>query len=167
MFTLSYKYEKRDSSWVPLMVVKTISEAIEYMKARDFILDNIHKGDWYYMKGPAPLNQYHKVYPMPNMIPKDVKYIRIERLLDRGHEIDTANILDKCFEVVSEIIPSGELLDLLVLKILRGEIVHLTVDRGHISSLGLWFSELEKRFIKEIYPDYAHFLLPTNEYEEV
>ena len=159
MFTLTYKNKVSDKSWKPVLVVKTISEAIEYLKANDYILDKIQKGDWLYMRGVVALNQYRKVYPMPNMIPDEARYIKISRLLDGGHEVDTANVLAKCLEAVKEVLEPGEILQMAELKILRGEVIRLTVDGGNVTELKLWLSNLEKQALLESGSDSAYYLL--------
>ena len=157
MFRLLSKKSGRDE-WVPMMVVNTISDAIEYMKTMDFILDKIENGHWLYIKGAEPLNEFRKVYKIANLIPEGTKYVKIERLLDNGHEVDTANVLDMCVLSVQEMIPKGEIQTLLLLKLNRGEVKDLTLDKGYLTGLRFWFSKMELEYITKEHPDLLEFL---------
>lgn len=157
MFRLLSKKSSRDE-WAPMMVVNTISDAIEYMKAMDYVLDRIDNGDWLYIKGAEPLNEFKKVYKIANLIPEGTKIIKIERLLDNGREVDTANVLDMCLLAIQEMIPKGEIQTLLVLKLHRGEVKELTIDKGYLTGLRFWFSKIELQYITEEHPELLEFL---------
>ena len=157
MFKLLSRKSGRDE-WEPMMVVNTISDAIEYMKAMDFILDKIENGTWIYIKGPEPLNEFKKVYKIANLIPEGTKIVKIERLLDNGHEVDTTNVLDMCLLAIQEMIPKGEIRTLLSLKLHRGEVKDLTVDKGYLTGLRFWFSNMELKYITSEHPELLEFL---------
>ena len=160
MFKIQGKY---NGKWEPILVMRTIMGGLDYVKSAGYDLNEVIDGVWHYIRNESYREPMYEAtfgaYSEVRIVPMFVD------LLDNTVEYDV--VLEDCVNIVAEIIPEGELLDLLLVKIARLCIKDIEFASGYVTKLVFDFSDYEVNLIRDEYPEYEEFLLGGTVHETV
>ena len=160
MFKIQGRY---NGEWKPIFVMRSIMGSLEYVKSAGYDLNEVVDGNWYYIRNESYREPMYEstfgAYSEVRIIPITLDF------LDNRVEYDT--IVADCVSIVSEIIPSGYLRDLLFDKIARLSIKDVELFFGNVTKLVFDFSDYEVSWIRDVYPEYEEFLLGGTVHETV
>ena len=160
MFKIQGRY---NGEWEPILVMRTITGCLDYVKSAGYDLNEVIDGVWYYIRNESYREPMYEstfgTYSEVRIVPMYID------LLDNTVEHEV--IVEDCVNIVSEMIPEGPLLELLLIKIARLGIKDIEFAFGGVTKLVFDFSGYEADWIRDKYPEYADLLLGDTVYETV
>lgn len=160
MFKIQGKY---NGEWEPILVMRTIMGSLEYVKSAGYDLITVIDGAWHYIRNESYREPMYEatfgLYSEVRIVPMFID------LLDNTVDYDV--VVEDCVNIVTEVIPEGPLLDLLLVKIARLCIKDIELASGYVKKLVFDFSEYEINWIRDEYPEYEEFLLGGTVHETV